>query len=96
MRHVRVAWNHDEPDDPITLFSEIDADAWEIRKVEVFRDGRMGFADASESSESARLGLMPVPDLAEIARSPEFRPAEITREEFDQIWESARAIVRSR
>ena len=96
MRYIRVAWDHDEPDDPITLFSEIDAEAWEVRKVEVFRDGRMGFADASESSESTRLGVVPVPDIRVVALSPEFRPEEITSQEFDRIWDSARAVVRAR
>ena len=96
MRYLRVAWDHDEPDDPIALFSELDDDSREVRKVEVFRDGRMGFADARESSEATRLGLAPVPDLAEIALSSEFRPAEITREEFDRAWDSARSVVRSR
>lgn len=95
MRYIRVAWDHDSSDDPIVLYSELDADAREVRKVEVFRDGRMGFADLTESTESTRLGLVPVPELDEIASSREFRPSEITEREFEHYWESARAVVRS-
>jgi hypothetical protein len=32
------------------------------------------------------LGYYPVPSLAEIAQDPVFIPQEISREEFEQIW----------
>jgi len=91
MKYIRVTWKHDNPEDPIDLYSEIDENSWEIRKVEVFSDGRMGYSDRSDHSESTRLGLAPVPGVEEIAKDPEFAPIEINRSEFERHWEAARA-----
>jgi hypothetical protein len=94
MRYIHVSWLHDDLDEPSELYSELDEESFEVRKVEVYRDGRVGFADSSESTGSTRLGLVPVPSLGEIADDPEFRPEEISRAEFEQMWDSARAVSR--
>src|SRR5262249_25192281 len=36
---IRVEWRHDSPDDPVVLYSELDAERWETRKVDVYADG---------------------------------------------------------
>src|SRR5258705_13531981 len=43
MQYIRVRWKHALPDEPVELLSELDSESWEVRKVEVFRDGRLGF-----------------------------------------------------
>jgi hypothetical protein len=86
MRYIKVIWNHQQPDDPVQLYGELDDESWEVRKVEVFRDGFLGYASRSESRGSTFLGLVPVPPLAEIAADPEFEPREIGKDEFDEIW----------
>jgi hypothetical protein len=40
VRDVRVGWKHQHPDDPVILYSELDGNRFEVRKVEVFRNGR--------------------------------------------------------
>jgi len=45
MTYFKCKWNHTFPDEPIMLHSELDDQRWERRKVETFRDGRMGYAD---------------------------------------------------
>jgi hypothetical protein len=42
---------------PVVLYSELDDNRFEVRKVEVFRDGRLGYADAVRSSGGTGLGL---------------------------------------
>jgi len=42
--YIRVRWLHNHPDDPVELWSELDSERFEIRKVEVWHDGRVGFA----------------------------------------------------
>ncbi len=37
-------------------------------------------------SGSTRLGEEPIPPLSEIASDPQFEPIEITKEEFEEIW----------
>ncbi len=44
MKYIKVKWLHSHPDEPVLLYSELDKDRWETRKVEVFADGRIGFA----------------------------------------------------
>lgn len=86
MTYLRVGWKHQDPDDPVILYSELDADRGEVRKVEVFRNGRCGYASAEGSSDRTELGKVPVPELSEIAKDPHFEPVEISREEFEAVW----------
>jgi hypothetical protein len=86
MRYMYVKWAHKDPGAPVHLYSEIGDDSYERRKVEVYKDGRKGFADASEEVGGTALGVMPVPSLKEIAEQPGFEPKEISAEDFQKIW----------
>jgi hypothetical protein len=86
MQYIRVLWKHTHPDDPTLLYSELDEARWEVRKVEVFRDGRLGYASGTDSKGNTWLGIEPVPALSEIALDPQFEPAEIPKDEFEEIW----------
>jgi hypothetical protein len=86
MRYMYVKWVHKDPSAPVHLYSEIGDDSYERRKVEIYKDGRKGFADSSEEKNGTVLGSMPVPSLKEIAAQPEFEPKEISAEEFQKIW----------
>ena len=86
MRYLHVKWLHKNPGDPLHLYSEIDDQSYECRKVEIYADGRKGFADASEQAGGTILGSMPVPPLAEIATQPEFEAKEVPAEVFQKVW----------
>lgn len=88
LQYIKVEWLHDNPDEPIVLFSELDEGRWEIRKVEVYADGTMDFADEENSSGNTRLGSLPVPLLNEL--TSEFRPQVITAAEFERVWAMAK------
>jgi hypothetical protein len=92
MEFIKVGWLHSHPDEPILLYSELDKDRWETRKVEVFADGRIGFASETEATPvtKTKLSLEPLPTLDEIALDPQFQPVEISKEEFEKVW-SARS-----
>jgi hypothetical protein len=77
------------PSEPTLLYSELDDARWETRKVEIFRDGKMGYASRITSSGLTGLGLEPVPPISIIASNPEFDPVEITKDEFDEVWDRA-------
>lgn len=87
MIYMKAWWHHDSTDEPVLLYSELDAQRWEIRSVEVFRDGRIGYASEAESAGPTMLGQLPVPEFDEIRADPEFDVEEITREEFEAVWE---------
>ena len=86
MRYMYVKWLHKDPGAPVQIYSEIGDDSYERRKVEIYKNGRKGFADTSEEYGGTALGVMPVPPLKDIAAQPEFEPKEISAEEFQKIW----------
>jgi hypothetical protein len=89
MTYLKCKWIHSSPEYPILLYSELDENRWETRKVEIFRDQRIGFAGDGIESADTQLGAMPVPPLEEIARDPQFEPVEITKAEFERVWAKA-------
>jgi hypothetical protein len=87
-RYQRVFWHHDLPDEPVVLYSEIDA-GLEVRKVEVYRDGRHDYAGGSRSTGTTVLGEKMMPGVDEFNAEPEFSAGEISAEEFEQAWRRA-------
>ncbi|WP_370451061.1 hypothetical protein [Brevundimonas sp. M20] len=73
---------------------EIDADRWERRGVSIFADGTAAFADGHESHGREGLCPLPLPSIDVIASDPEFEPAEVTRVEFEQVWDQAKTRLR--
>jgi hypothetical protein len=86
MKYIKVKWIHSLPCEPIWLYSELNENRWETRKVEIFGDGSYGYASASASIGKTRLGKMPIPPLDKISEDAQFQPVEITKEEFDEVW----------
>ena len=94
MKYVRVNWQHQYPDEPVTLYSELDDGRWEVRKIEIFRNGSVGYASGEEQGGGTYLGDLPMPELSEIRKDVEFDPLEITQEEFEFVWNGRKSRVR--
>ena len=90
MKYIRVKWIHNFVNEPILLYSELDNDHFETRKVELFPGGVKGYASATEESGGTSLGTEPVPSITLIAMDPEFEPEEISKDEFERIWHARR------
>ena len=90
-QYVAVEWLHAVQDEPISLYYELDADRHECRKVEVYRDGTMHFADPKHGQGSTFLAWEAHPPLTEINADSQFRASEITAEAFERIWSRANA-----
>lgn len=88
MEYIYVEWIHNFVDEPIILISELDENRFETRKIEIYKDGQVGFAYNDVEVLNARLGIEPVPSIDEIAleSESEFLPKEITKEEFEKFW----------
>jgi hypothetical protein len=86
MDFIDVQWRHNDPEDPVRLVSELDAQRYETRKLEFFANGVVGFASASESSGGTALGVVAVPPLSEINCDPEFAGVAITAAQFEALW----------
>ncbi len=89
MIYMRVRWIHQDQDDPVEIYSELSDARWELRKIEIFRDGRYGYASEEGSLDSMGLSLEKIPSLEEIARDPEFEPETITKKQFESMWVKA-------
>jgi hypothetical protein len=86
MQYIKTRWIHSCPDDPVWLYSELDADRWEVRKVEVFADGQIGFASSTEHTADTRLGELPIPPNTQIDAEGEFESNVIDKDEFERVW----------
>jgi hypothetical protein len=87
-RYQKVLWHHDHPDEPVVLYSGVDA-GFEVRKVEVYQDGRHDYAGPSRSTGTTALGATMMPEIAEINEDPEFSAANVGAEEFERAWRRA-------
>ncbi len=86
MKYLYVKWKQPHAGEPLHLYSELDSERYELRKVELFGDGRRGFADADTEFGGTRLGEMAVPPLAELAQDADLDAKDITADEFQRQW----------
>jgi hypothetical protein len=87
--YLKAIWHHDFDDEPVELYSEIGDEGYEIRKVEIYRNGKMDFADESHSTGVTLLSEKPIPDIEEIAAQKEFSPVIVQKAEFEVVWSRA-------
>jgi hypothetical protein len=86
MEYIDVAWSHHSSKDPVRLVSELNEARLELRKLEFFRDGSVGVAFAGGSTADTRLGIEPVPQLAEINADVQFSGVRIGAGDFEALW----------
>lgn len=89
LSYIRVWWLHSSPDDPVELWSELDPYRYEVRKVEIWADGHVGYASANREFGGTALGTEAVPSLEEIAADPEFKPEVVSRSDFEERWRTS-------
>lgn len=87
--YLRVRWKHERSDGLSMSYSELDEERYEVRRVNVFVDGRVGYADGRRESVETTLGEAAVPPFDEIAANPEVEPFTISRAEFETVWHDA-------
>lgn len=82
-------WIHAPEDEPREYYDELDASRWSIRCVRKYRDGR--FEAYSYASDNWRdvMPETPIPPLADINAHEEFYAKEISKAEFDTVWDRA-------
>ncbi len=89
LTYIHISWLHDFVDQPVELWSELDDKGFETRKVEVFRCGKLGYADSSNETHSTRLNDQPMPDFSEIAVDPQFAVKKTDKATFEVIWKES-------
>lgn len=86
MIYIKVDWLHDLLDEPVVIYSELDDVRNELRKIEIYREGTVGYA-TPEIEQGTGLSKEPLPAFDEINSDPQFNLIEISREEFLAAWE---------
>jgi hypothetical protein len=86
MKYIRVKWIHSFSREPVLMYSELDDNLWEHRKVEIFANRRRDYVSKFGVKGDSRLSKEPLPSLNKIALDPQFEPVEISKEEFEKIW----------
>jgi sirohydrochlorin ferrochelatase len=89
MIYLKVKWLHELDDEPVLLYSELADDRSEIRKVEVFPNGELGYAYDEVSKGTTQLSETTLPSEQEIGSDPQFQPLVISKAEFEEVWEKA-------
>lgn len=74
MDYICVKWIHDFNDESILLYSEINSKSKEIRKIEEFRNGIVGYADKNNEINGSRLLEGRMPTIEEFAADRQFIP----------------------
>lgn len=87
--YFHCVWIDAREDEPVDWFDELDALRWSIRCVRRYRDGR--FEAYSYASDNWRdvMPEAPVPPLAVINQDSQFSAKEISKAEFEIVWNLA-------
>lgn len=87
MFHIKIVWHHDNQYDPVTMYCELDANRYEVRKIEIFRSGKiLHVTEKAEIMDSCMLSELPWPTIEEINQDSQFIAREISQEEFQHVW----------
>lgn len=83
---IDVQWLHSFKDEPTRIVSQLDALRKEIRKLEFFRSGIVGYAYDKHATHGTILGTVPIPSLSEINADPQFAGVLMFESEFEALW----------
>jgi len=83
--YIHVLWHHDHSEEPVEIISEI-VSGVETRKIEIYRDGRIGFADSNRAVGGSILSEGSMPSLTEINAQAECSGEGISEAAFTKLW----------
>jgi hypothetical protein len=86
MNYISIDWKHNFADEPIKIFSEVDSQGWEKRKIEIFPDDSVAFASLESYFGDSYLSEAQLPSLSEINSDPQFQGEKIDSAEFGRLW----------
>lgn len=74
---------------PRETYSEVDDGGWEVRRVDFFKDGTVGYADRTSYTGEAELSERPLIRPSASSDTERWRAIEITQQTFEEIWARA-------
>lgn len=88
MRYMHIELTTAEERVPQIIYSEIDDVEYEVRKVEIYFDGSVGYASSENEVGKTLLADQVIPTLEEIDNDNEIIATQLSREDFEIIWAS--------
>lgn len=85
-KYIKVKWLHESNINPTMIYSELDENSWETRKIELYKKNPPGYASEIEEVRGSGLSEVPMSSIEKIATNPAFIPSEISKEEFEALW----------
>ncbi|MDE6052795.1 MAG: hypothetical protein K2G55_03340 [Lachnospiraceae bacterium] len=90
MEYIKLLWEHDLADEPTSILYEVNAENERLaeRSIDIYRDGRTNHIS---DPYAGVIEITPIPTVEEFNSNiygEEFRACQITKEEFDRIWDS--------
>jgi hypothetical protein len=85
---LKVLWHAARDDEPSVMYSELDERRMQTRKIDIYADGRWGFADSSREQGGSALAEAPTPPLESLNADPEYEAEEITASDFEALWQA--------
>jgi hypothetical protein len=89
MKYLAVEWKTTDPTNPVEMFYEVGDDGWETRKVEAYQDGKLDMADGNHKTGDTWLSPEKMIEIDEINEDSQFAAREITKSEFDEVFQKA-------
>lgn len=87
MKYILLKWFHNLDDEPYKIYSEIDDQRYEMRKIEMYKNGTIYICDEKMINSQIELADVAFPeDLDEINQDGQFFARYISKEEFESIW----------
>lgn len=89
MEYQHTAWKHHRSDTPVEIYSELDEERWETRKVEVFADGGLRYSDGVDSTGTCDLSDQPLPPIDPNFENRTLVATAIDESAFERMWDRA-------
>lgn len=87
MKYILLKWFHNLENEPYIIYSEIDNQRYEVRKIEIYKNGITRKCDEKMVNSQIELGDVAFPEnLDDINQDKEFYAQYISKEEFESIW----------
>ena len=87
MEYQYAKWIHNSEEYPVHFYSEMNQSRMEVRKIEIWRNGKVGWADSENNFNETFLGSVPIPSLEEINEQIEFDGKQISQIDFEEQWD---------
>lgn len=86
---MKVDWIHNFSDEPCVIYGELRNDLEEVRKIEFYKNGDIGYVQKNGDSYLAFLSEMNWLMKEEIEEDSQFKVTMITQNEFEEVWKKA-------